>query len=199
VSGDPGDVVVGEDGLARCPWGDSPPDYRRYHDTEWGRPVTGEPALFERLSLEAFQSGLSWLTILRKREGFRHAFAGFDADVVAGFGPADVERLLTDPAIVRNRAKVEATVRNAAAVVRLRDQGGLAALLEAHRPPPRPRPRRLLDVPSLTPSSTALARALKRAGFAFVGPTTAYAAQQACGYVDDHLAACHVPPGVSAP
>ncbi|MFC5380667.1 DNA-3-methyladenine glycosylase I [Aquipuribacter nitratireducens] len=190
----PDGPVVGDDGLARCPWGDRPADYRRYHDEEWGRTVTGEHALFERLSLEAFQSGLSWLTILRRREGFRRAFAGFDPEVVAAFGDDDVERLLLDPGIIRNRAKVVATVRNARAVVALRADGGLEAVLEAHRPPPRGRPERLSDLPAATPESTSLARTLKRAGLTFVGPTTAYAAMQACGYVDDHLAGCHVPP-----
>ncbi|WP_336922994.1 DNA-3-methyladenine glycosylase I [Aquipuribacter sp. SD81] len=188
-------AVVGDDGLVRCPWGDRPADYRRYHDEEWGRPVAGERALLERLTLEAFQSGLSWLTILRKREGFRAAFAGFDADVVAGYGAAEVERLLADPGIVRNRAKIEATVRNAAATVALRPAGGLESLLEEHRPVRRPRPATLADVPSSTPDSTALAKALKRAGFVFVGPTTAYAAMQACGYVDDHLVDCYAPTG----
>lgn len=174
----------------RCPWAVGE-DYVAYHDTEWGRPVHGETALFERLSLEAFQSGLSWLTILRKREGFRRAFAGFDADVVAAYGPADVERLLGDAAIVRNRAKIEAVVANAAAVVRLRDRGGLDALVWGHVPAvPSPPPVTLADVPAVTPESRALAAALRRAGLRFVGPTTAYAAMQACGLVDDHLVGC---------
>jgi len=185
---------VGDDGRARCPWGDGPPVYRRYHDEEWGRPVTGEAALFERLSLEAFQSGLSWLTVLRKREAFRAAFAGFDADVVAAFGAQDRERLLADAGIVRNRAKVDAVLANARAVVALRERGGLEALLlraaepeGAHRAPGR-----VGEVPSATPASTALARALKAAGLVFVGPTTAYATMQAVGLVDDHLAGCWV-------
>lgn len=191
--GDPG-LRVGPDGLARCAWADSTPDYREYHDLEWGRPVHGERALFERITLEAFQSGLSWLTILRKREGFRRAFAGFDAEVVAGFGPDDVERLLADAAIVRNRAKILAAVANARAVLSLRDGDGLDALVWSFAPGPddaRPAPRTLADVPAVTPASTALAKALKRRGFAFVGPTTAYAAMQACGLVDDHLTGCH--------
>jgi DNA-3-methyladenine glycosylase I len=178
------------DPTGRCPWaiGD---DYVIYHDTEWGRPVRGEVPLYERLSFEAFQSGLSWLTILRKREGFRRAFAGFDPDVVAGFGPADVDRLLQDRGIVRNRAKIEATVANAAAVLRLRAHGGLDALVWAHVPAePPPPPATLADVPAVTAESRALAAALRREGFRFVGPTTAYAAMQACGLVDDHLLGC---------
>lgn len=185
-------AVVGDDGLARCPWATSP-DYVRYHDEEWGRPVRDERGLFERLSLEAFQSGLSWLTILRKRDGFRSAFAGFDPEAVAAFDDSDVDRLLADAAIVRNRAKVLATVGNARAVVALREDGGLAELVWRHRGEAgRPRPLDLTDVPATTPASVALARALKAAGLVFVGPTTAYAAMQACGLVDDHLAACHV-------
>ena len=183
----------GEDGVLRCAWADATPDYRRYHDEEWGRPVHGERALFERISLEAFQSGLSWLTILRKREAFRVAFAGFDADVVARFGDHDRARLLADAGIVRNRAKVDATVANARAVIALRGvvTGGLDALVWSFAPdPPPPAPVSLADVPAVTPQSTALARALKAHGFVFVGPTTAYAAMQACGLVDDHLAAC---------
>jgi len=189
-------VVRSDDGLGRCPWGSAPPEYRRYHDTEWGRPVTGERALFERLSLEAFQSGLSWLIILAKREGFRAAFSGFDPETVAGFDDADVDRLLGDTSIVRNGAKVRATVANARAVVALRDAGGLERLVQAYRPPPAEGPRwsGLGDVPATTPASTALATALKAAGLRFVGPRTAYAAMQACGLVDDHVEGCHVPP-----
>jgi DNA-3-methyladenine glycosylase I len=157
--------------------------------------VHGEAALFERISLEAFQSGLSWLTILRKREGFRAAFAGFDPEVVAAFGEADVERLLADPGIVRNRAKILAAVANARATLALRDtvDGGLDALVWSFAPEPgRPAPATLADVPATTADSIALAKALKRHGLVFVGPTTAYAAMQACGLVDDHLAGCHV-------
>jgi DNA-3-methyladenine glycosylase I len=190
-------VVVGDDGLARCAWGTSTEDYRRYHDEEWGRPVHGETALYERLTLEAFQSGLSWLTILRKREAFRAAFAGFDADAVAAFGAADVERLLADAGIVRNRLKVQAAVANARATVALRDThaGGLDGLVWSFAPPARGRrPASLADVPATTPESAALAKALKRHGFVFVGPTTAYAAMQACGLVDDHVEGCHVQP-----
>jgi DNA-3-methyladenine glycosylase I len=180
-------TVAAPDG--RCPWavGDL---YAAYHDTEWGVPVHGETALFERFSLEAFQSGLSWLTILRKRESFRAAFAGFDADTVAGFGPDDVDRLLADAGIVRNRSKIEAVISNAAAVVALRDRGGLDAFVWSFAPPPRPAPVVPGDVPAVTPESRALATALRKAGIRFVGPTTAYAAMQACGLVDDHLQGC---------
>ncbi len=192
-----GGLVVGDDGLARCAWATSTEDYRRYHDEEWGRPVHGETALYERFTLEAFQSGLSWLTILRKREAFRVAFAGFDADAVAAFGAADVERLLADAGIVRNRLKVQAAVANARATVALRDahEGGLDGLVWSFAPPARERrPADLAEVPATTPESTALAKALKRHGFVFVGPTTAYAAMQACGLVDDHVEGCHVQP-----
>src|SRR4051794_39769508 len=174
----------------RC-FGADDPLYRAYHDDEWGRPVRDERGLFERISLEAFQSGLSWLTILRKRENFRAAFAGFDPDAVARFGDDDVARLLSDAGIVRNRLKVEATLANARATVALRDAGtSLPEVVWAHRPPPRPAPSGWGDVPALTPESTALAKELKRHGFRFVGPTTAYAAMQACGLVNDHLAGC---------
>jgi DNA-3-methyladenine glycosylase I len=188
-------VRLGPDGLVRCAWADSTDDYRAYHDTEWGRPVRGERALYERITLEAFQSGLSWLTILRKRPAFRAAFAGFDPEAVAGFGPDDVERLLVDPGIVRNRAKVLAAITNARAVLALREttDGGLDALMWSFAPDPlsRPAPRSPGDVPVTTPESLALSKALKRHGFVFVGPTTAYAAMQACGLVDDHLDVCH--------
>lgn len=181
--------VRGEDGLLRCPWGDAPPDYRRYHDEEWGRPVHNERALFERLSLEAFQSGLSWLTILRKREGFRAAFAGFDPAAVAGFTAADVERLLADPGIVRNRAKIEATVHNARAVCAL--DRPLPELLWASAPALGHPPLRAEEVPATAPESIRLAADLKSRGFRFVGPTTVYALMQATGMVDDHLRDCH--------
>jgi DNA-3-methyladenine glycosylase I len=174
----------------RCPWAVGEL-YVAYHDREWGRPVHGEAPLFERLSLEAFQSGLSWSIILRKREGFRRAFAGFAPDVVAGFGPADVDRLLADPAIVRNRSKIEAVVANATAVVRLRERGGLDALVWSFAPAQAPpAPRTPEEVPAVTEGSRSLARALRDAGLRFVGPTTAYAAMQAAGLVDDHLATC---------
>jgi DNA-3-methyladenine glycosylase I len=186
-------VVVGQDGLPRCRWGASTPDYAAYHDLEWGRPVRGERALYERFTLEAFQSGLSWLTILRKREGFRAAFAGFDPELVAAFAQPDVDRLLADPGIVRNRAKVAAAITNARAVLAMRSgvDGGLDGLVWSFADPDRPAPRGHADVPAVTAASTGLAKALKRHGFVFVGPTTAYAAMQACGLVNDHLAGCH--------
>jgi DNA-3-methyladenine glycosylase I len=181
--------VAGPDGVLRCPWGTGTADYTAYHDDEWGRPLHGDAALFERVSLEAFQSGLSWLTILRKRPAFRAAFAGFDPAVVAGFGERDVERLMADAGIVRNRAKVLATLVNARAVVDL--DGGLDALLWSFAPTGnRPAPVTTADVPAITPESTAMANALKRNGFRFVGPTTAYALMQATGMVNDHLADC---------
>jgi DNA-3-methyladenine glycosylase I len=186
-------LAVGDDGLARCAWAGRTPDYTAYHDEEWGRVVHGERALYERITLEAFQSGLSWLTILRKREGFRAAFAGFDADVVARFTDDDVARLMDDAAIVRNQAKIRAALTNARAVVDLRADGGLDALVWSFQPARRPRrPAALSDVPAVTSESVALSKALKRKGFAFVGPTTAYAAMQACGLVDDHVEGCHV-------
>jgi DNA-3-methyladenine glycosylase I len=172
----------------RCWWGASSPEYVRYHDEEWGRPVHDDRALFEKLSLEAFQSGLSWLTILRKREAFRAAFAGFEIARVAAFGDEDVGRLMEDAGIVRNRAKIEATIANARAAAAL--DVPLAELLWSFAPEPRPRPRTSAEIPSLTPESTAMAKELKRRGFRFVGPTTAYALMQACGLVDDHLEGC---------
>jgi DNA-3-methyladenine glycosylase I len=183
-------LVVGADGLARCAWGSSP-DYVEYHDTEWGVPVHGEQPLYERLTLEAFQSGLSWLTILRKREGFRAAFGGFDAEVVAAYTDTDRARLLADAGIVRNRLKIDAAIRNAAAVVALRERGGLDELMWAHAPTDHVAPRTTEDLRATSPESVALAKSLKQAGFVFVGPTTMYAAMQACGLVDDHLAGCH--------
>jgi DNA-3-methyladenine glycosylase I len=185
-------LVRGPDGLARCAWGVSTPDYLAYHDQEWGRAVHGERALFERFTLEAFQSGLSWLTILRKREAFRAAFAGFDPEVVAGYRAKDRARLMADPGIVRNNAKVDAAIANAAAVLRIREAGGLDELVWSHAPTGRRRaPKSFADVPAKTPESIALAKALKANGFVFVGPTTAYASMQACGLVNDHLAGCH--------
>ncbi|TNY35195.1 DNA-3-methyladenine glycosylase I [Thermomonospora catenispora] len=181
-------AVVGADGLARCPWALSAPDYVAYHDQEWGRPVTDDQGLYERLCLEAFQSGLSWLTILRKREAFRAAFAGFDMATVAAYGPREVERLLADAGIVRNRAKIEAAIANARAALELPE--GLAALVWRYADPDAPAPRTSADVPASTPGSAALARELKRRGFRFVGPTTVYALMQACGLVDDHLLGC---------
>ena len=186
------DLKAGPDGRPRCWWGVSAPEYVDYHDTEWGRPVRDDDALFERLCLEAFQSGLSWLTILRKRDGFRAAFAGFEIDRVARFDGKDVERLLDDAAIVRNRAKIEAAIANAVAARELREQGGsLAELVWSFEPPARRRPPRAAsDLAAITPESKALAKELKRQGFRFVGPTTAYATMQACGLVNDHLAGC---------
>jgi DNA-3-methyladenine glycosylase I len=181
--------VVGPDGLGRCPWGASTPDYLAYHDVEWGKPVHGTTALFERMCLEAFQSGLSWLTILRKREAFRSAFRGFDPGQVARFDDEDVRRLLDDAGIVRNRAKIEAAIANARAI----EDGGidLDPLLWSFAPEPPPAfPASPADVPAVTPESTAMAAELKRRGFRFVGPTTAYALMQATGMVNDHLVGC---------
>ena len=183
-------LVVDGSGVARCGWAVSSQDYVAYHDDEWGVPVHGETRLYERLTLEAFQSGLSWRTILRKRQGFRRAFAGFDAERVARFGEVDVAALMADPSIVRNRLKIRAAVTNALAVVRLRDQGGLDELFWSFAPEQRRRPRTAADVPTSTAQSVALTEALKRNGFVFVGPITVYAAMQACGLVDDHLAGC---------
>jgi DNA-3-methyladenine glycosylase I len=182
-------VTIGADGLARCPWAGSDPLYLEYHDTEWGRPLRGENELFERVCLEAFQSGLAWITILRKRENFRAAFAGFEIAKVAEFGDADVARLLADEGIVRNRAKVHAAVANAKAAREL--DGGLTELIWSYAPAKQPRPRSTKEIPATIPESAALAKGLKKAGFVFVGPTTAYALMQACGLVNDHLVACH--------
>jgi DNA-3-methyladenine glycosylase I len=185
------DLVTGDDGRARCGWAAQPPEYLAYHDHEWGRPVHDDVRLFEKLCLEGFQSGLSWLTILRKREAFRRAFAGFDPPTVAAFGDAEVARLLADPGIVRSRAKVAATIANARAMVAMTDTT-LDRLVWAHAPPARPAPASLAELPASTPESAALATELKRRGFRFVGPTTVYAMMQACGVVDDHLAGCFV-------
>ncbi len=185
------DVVVGSDGVARCPWGAGDPVNRDYHDLEWGRPISGESAHLERLTLEAFQSGLSWRTILEKRPAFREAFAGFEADVVAGYDDADVARLMGDARIVRNGAKIRAAITNARATVDLRADGGLEAFIESFRPAAHPPPTRTDQVPATSPESVALSQALKRAGFTFVGPTTMYALMQAIGIVDDHLIGCH--------
>lgn len=186
------DLIVGDDGRARCAWAAGAPEYRTYHDEEWGTPLRGDDALFERVSLEAFQSGLSWITILRKRPAFRAAFGGFHIETVAGFGSADVDRLLADAGIVRNRSKIEATLHNARVLLDL--PGGLSALLWSYAPDParRPRPATRADVPATTAESTAMAKELKKRGLRFVGPTTAYALMQATGMVDDHLVGCHV-------
>lgn len=180
---------MGPDGLVRCPWATSAPEYLAYHDEEWGRPLHGDAALFERLSLEAFQSGLSWLVVLRKRPAFRAAFAEFDVPTVAGFGPADVHRLLNDAGIIRNRAKVEATINNARRVLDAVPEG-LDAFLWSFAPTEHLRPASLADVPPTSTNSTAMARELRRRGFRFVGPTTAYALMQATGMVDDHVVGC---------
>jgi len=182
--------------VTRCAWATSAPDYLAYHDEEWGRPVHGDDRVFERLTLEAFQSGLSWLTILRKRENFRAAFAGFSIPAVAAFGERDVERLLAEPGIIRNRAKIEAAIVNARAALEL--PGGLSALVWKYAEPVSRAPASLADVPSQTPASRALAKELKRHGFRFVGPTTVYALMQAIGIVNDHVAGCWVREEVNA-
>jgi DNA-3-methyladenine glycosylase I len=181
-------VVAGPDGRKRCPWGLSAPEYVAYHDDEWGRPVTDDDGIYERLTLEAFQSGLSWLTILRKRPQFRAAFADFDIASVAAFGEGDRARLLADAGIVRNRAKIDAALTNARAALDV--DGGLAALVWSFAPRRRPAPRTLEDVPAQTDESKALAKELRRRGFIFVGPTTLYALMQATGLVNDHLRYC---------
>ncbi len=186
-----GAPVIGDDGLARCPWAAGDPVNRDYHDTEWGLRVRGEAAHLERLTLEAFQSGLSWLTILNKREAFREVFAGFDADVVAAYDGSDVERLMAEPRIVRNRRKIEAAIANARATVTLREQGGLEAFVWSFRPPTTPEPAHTGEMMTTSPESLALSKALKKAGFAHVGPTTMYALMEAIGLVDDHLVGCH--------
>jgi DNA-3-methyladenine glycosylase I len=178
--------VIGEDGVARCAWAGGPGSMRDYHDDEWGRTVSGESAYFERMTLEAFQSGLSWATILAKRPAFREAFAGFDVDVVAGFDDSDVEWLMGDARIVRNRSKILATLQNARATVGLRDDGGLERLILGFAPSTAPAPEA-----TTSPESVALAKELKRRGFAFVGPTTAFALMQALGLFDPHVPGCH--------
>ncbi|MEU9878336.1 DNA-3-methyladenine glycosylase I [Streptomyces phaeochromogenes] len=185
------DAQKGPDGALRCPWALSTEDYVTYHDEEWGRPVHGDDELYERLCLEAFQSGLSWITILRRREGFRTAFAGFKISEVATFTDDDKERLLADPGIIRNRAKIEATVANARVLTEWAP-GELDELIWSFAPDPatRPAPKALADVPAVTDESKALSKALKKQGIRFVGPTTAYALMQACGLVNDHLADC---------
>ena len=180
------------DERVRCAWAGSSDDYRAYHDEEWGRELRGDREMFERVTLEAFQSGLSWITILRKRENFRSAFSGFDVEAVASYGDADVDLLLADTGIVRNRAKVEATINNARVVATMDES--LSDLLWSFAPSSarRPAPRTLADVPAITPESAALAKDLKKRGFRFVGPTTAYALMQATGMVNDHVADCWV-------
>ena len=184
-------AIIGEDGIARCTWAISHPLNQHYHDIEWGMPVRGERGLYERIMLEAFQSGLSWLTILRKREAFRAAFAGFDPDVVARFANNDVERLMADAGIVRNRAKIEAARTNARATIELRDEGGLDTFIWSHQPETTPAPQTPDEVPTISPESKALAKSLKAKGFVFVGPTTAHALMEAIGLIDTHLVGCH--------
>ncbi len=185
------DVVRGPDGIRRCAWGASTPEYLDYHDSEWGFPVVEETRLLEMLCLEGFQSGLSWLTVLRKRDAFRQAFAGFDAAAVARFGAHDVERLLGDAGIVRHRGKIEATIANARAVVALREHGqSLASLCWSFEPARRTAPRAFTDLSSKTDESIALSRQLTRLGFRYVGPTTVYSTMQATGIVNDHLVGC---------
>jgi DNA-3-methyladenine glycosylase I len=190
-AGEPTMTVVGEDGLARPVWASADPLLRDYYDTEWGMPVREERGLFERISLEAFQSGLSWATILRKRPAFRAAFDDFDPDTVAGYGEPDVARLMADAGIVRNRRKIEATITNARATVRLRDEGGLVDLVWSFQPSQTPAPTTYDEVPTTSPESTALAKFLRRRGFTFVGPTTMYALMEAIGMVDTHLVSSH--------
>ena len=193
------DLITGDDGRARCRWGSTDERYRDYHDTEWGRPVTDERGLFERLSLEGLQSGLSWALILRKRDEIRAALADFDPDAVAAFTSKDVEALLQDPRVIRNRRKLEAIVQNAGATVALRDQTSLPEVVWSFRPPARRRPPRgYADLPPITDESKQLAKELKRHGFAFVGPTTVYSTMQAAGLVNDHLAGCFVRDDVEA-
>jgi DNA-3-methyladenine glycosylase I len=192
------DLVKGDDGKVRCRWGSTDELYRAYHDNEWGRPVTDERGLYEKLSLEGLQSGLSWALILRKRDGIREALAAFEPDAVAAFGRKEIEALLKDPRVIRNRRKLEAIVQNAKATVAMRDQKPLAELVWSFRPPRRRAPRGYADRPSVTDESKQLAKELKRQGFAFVGPTTVYSTMQAVGVVNDHLAGCFVRKEVEA-
>jgi DNA-3-methyladenine glycosylase I len=192
------DLVVGEDGNARCRWGSTDEAYRTYHDMEWGRPVGDERGLYEKLCLECLQSGLSWALILRKRDGIRAAFADFDPAVVARFGEREVEKLLGDARIIRNRKKIEAIVRNAQATVDARKETPLPELVWAFRPPSRKAPRSYEQLPSLIDESKQLAKELKGRGFVFVGPTTAYSTMQAVGVVNDHLEGCFVRDAVEA-
>jgi DNA-3-methyladenine glycosylase I len=184
-------VIIGDDGLARPAWASTDPLMRNYYDQEWGLPVTDEQGLYERICLEGFQAGLSWATILRKRPAFRAAFAGFDPDAVALFGAADVERLLQDPGIIRNRLKIHAAVKNARATLELRNDGGLVDFVWSFRPVSTPRPRVAADIPTQSAESVALSKALRKRGFSFVGPTTMFALMEAVGIVDTHLLASH--------
>ncbi|MBS1674630.1 MAG: DNA-3-methyladenine glycosylase I [Actinobacteria bacterium] len=183
-------TTISADERTRCPWAGEDPEYRRYHDEEWGRPLHGDRALFEKMSLEGFQAGLSWITILRKRPRFREVFAGFDPAVVAEFGDDDVARLMADPGIIRNRAKILATIGNAA-LVRAMADGELDALMWSFAPPRSGiRPRTMAEIPAVTAESEALSKALRARGFRFVGPTTMYALMQSAGMVDDHVEGC---------
>jgi len=182
-------VRVGPDGVSRCAWVGDDPEYARYHDEEWGVALHGDRALFEKLSLEGFQAGLSWITILRKRPHFREVFAGFDPEVVAAFGEDDVERLMADAGISRNRAKIGATISHARLLLEM-DDGELDALLWSFAPAPLPRPTSFADIPAVTPESAAMSKALRKRGFRFVGPTTMYALMQSAGMVDDHVTGC---------
>jgi DNA-3-methyladenine glycosylase I len=187
------DLVVGADGRGRCWWCGDDPEYVAYHDHEWGRAVRDDQMLFEKIVLEGFQAGLSWLTILRRRDHLRDAFAGFDPQRLAAFGATEIERLLGDERIVRNRAKVEAAITNARCYLRMADEGtSLAELVWSFAPEPSPPPRRRTEIAASTAESSALARELKRRGWRFVGPTTTYAFMQSMGLVDDHLLGCHV-------
>jgi len=184
-------TVVGDDGLARPTWASVGPLLKEYYDTEWGMPVRDERGLYERICLEGFQSGLSWATILRKRPAFRAAFADFDPDVVAGFSDVDVERLMGDAGIVRNRMKIRATIQNARATIALREEGGLVDLVWSFQPSETPTPSDYSEVPTVSDESKALSKALRKKGFAFVGPTTMFALMEAIGMIDTHLLASH--------
>ena len=186
-----GAAVIGDDGLARTPWAYGDAMLLDYYDSEWGLPIHDEAGLFERMSLEGFQAGLSWLTILKKRDRFREVFAGFDPDAVARFGEAEVDTLLTDPGIIRHRGKIEACINNAVRVIELREDGGLDAFLWSFQPEQTPRPRAVAEIPTTGPESVALSKALKKRGFRFVGPTTMYALMEAIGMVDTHLLDSH--------
>ena len=188
-------LVRGTDGAVRCAGAAASADYREYHDSEWGRPVRGDIALFERITLEAFQSGLSWITVLRKRPALREVFAGFDPSLIANFNDRDVERLMANPSIIRNRRKIDATILNARAMLGLWEKYGplgLTELIWSHAPTSRARPDRLSDIPATSLESVRLSKALKQQGFTFIGPTTLYASMQACGLVDDHVRGCYV-------
>ncbi len=192
-------VLRGDDGIPRCAWVGTDPEYARYHDEEWGFALHGDRALFEKLCLESFQAGLSWITILRRRAGFREAFHGFDPEIVSRLGPADVDALMTDPRIIRNRAKILATISNAQITAEL-GPGELDTLIWSFAPPVRPNSVRLLsDIPALTPESTALSAELRSRGYRFVGPTTMYALMQSAGLVDDHVTGCHRARSAAAP